>query len=83
MEILEFINDEAYVAIPVLWIIGAFLKRTPKVPNWSIVWVLLVFGVGLTIAKFGFNPKGVMQGVLVTGTAVLGHQLLKQTKEKK
>jgi hypothetical protein len=82
MEILEYIINEALIIIPVLWILGSFLKKTPRVQDWTIPWVLLVAGMLFAIGIIGFNVDAVVQGVLVAGAAVLGHQLLKQTTNR-
>jgi hypothetical protein len=82
MDVMKYIVEEALIIIPVLWIIGLFLKNTPGVPDWTIIWILLVLGVVITIALLGVTPQAIIQGVLVAGAAVLGHQLLKQTLEK-
>ena len=83
MEILEYIINEALIIIPVLWILGSFLKKTPRVQDWTIPWVLLVAGMLFAIGIIGFTVDAAIQGVLVAGAAVLGHQLLKQTTERK
>ena len=83
MEIIEYIITEALIIIPVLWILGSFLKRTPKVQDWIIPWVLLFVGVVLAIGIIGFTVDAAVQGILVAGAAVLGHQLQKQTRERK
>lgn len=80
--ITQFVVNEALVLIPVLLILGALIKRTPKVPDWTIPWVLLGFGVGLAMTIMGVTPEAGIQGVLVTGAAVFGHQLYKQTKNQ-
>ncbi len=82
MEILEYIINEALIIIPVLWILGSFLKRTPKVQDWTIPWVLLFVGVVLAIGIIGLTVDAAVQGILVAGAAVLGHQLLKQTQNR-
>ncbi len=82
MEILEYIINEALIIIPVLWILGSFLKRTPNVQDWIIPWVLLFVGVVLAIGIIGFTVDAAVQGILVAGAAVLGHQLLKQTQNR-
>lgn len=82
MEILEYIINEALIIIPVLWILGSFLKRTPKVQDWIIPWVLLFVGVVLAIGIIGLTVDAAVQGILVAGAAVLGHQLVKQTTER-
>lgn len=78
MDLLQYIVDEALIVIPALWVIGAILKRTPNIPDWTIAYVLLLLGVVSTVSLLGFSPQSVVQGVLVTGAAVLGHQLVKQ-----
>lgn len=80
--ITQFVVNEALVLIPVLLILGALIKRTPKVPDWTIPWILLGLGVGLSMTIMGVTPEAGIQGVLVTGAAVFGHQLYKQTKNK-
>lgn len=82
MEFLEFLLEESLVLIPVLLILGKLFKQTPGVKDWLIPYVLLVVGVGLSLLIMGLNVDAVVQGVLVTGSAVFGHQLIKQAKTK-
>lgn len=77
--LLKFIVDEAMGIVPALWVLGYILKQTPKVQNWVIPWILLIFGTVGTVLIFGPNVKGISQGLVVTGLAVLAHQLIKQT----
>ncbi|HOV70054.1 MAG TPA: phage holin family protein [Clostridia bacterium] len=83
MDFLSFLSEQALTLVPVLWVLGALLKKTPKLPNWLIPYILLAAGVLLTCALLGFNVRSLVQGVLVTGAAVFGHQLLKQFSEAK
>jgi hypothetical protein len=82
VEFIDYIISEALIIIPVLWILGSFLKRTPKVQDWIIPWVLLFVGVVLAIGIIGLTVDAAVQGILVAGAAVLGHQLLKQTQNR-
>lgn len=83
LEVLTgYILEHCLVLIPALWVIGVLLKNTPKVPNWLIPYVLLVCGVVGACFLVGLTVDGVVQGVLVAGVAVLGHQLLKQASQK-
>ncbi len=80
-EITSYIAEPMLVVIPVLWVLGAFLKHTPKIPDWVIVWILLAVGFVLALFILGPTLDAFIQGVLVAGVAVLGHQLVKQSKE--
>jgi len=83
MEILnEYLIEEALIVIPALLILGKIIKGTPNIKHWTIPYVLLILGIAFTIALTGFNVDSVIQGVLVSGAAVFGHQLVKQAKNK-
>lgn len=78
---IEFITENALLLIPVLNIIGAIIKNTEKIPDKYIPLILLGFGVLGAVAILGLSPQSVVQGILVTGTAVYGNQLVKQLKK--
>lgn len=78
----EYLIEEAYGVVIALWIIGFALKKTPGMKNWLIVYVLIFLGVLLTIWMLGFTPESLLQGIAAAGIAVLGHQAIKQVKEK-
>ena len=82
MDIFDFLIQEAIIIVPALWIIGTFLKSTPNVPDWLIPWCLLGLGVFGSVSLLGTTPENVVQGILVAGAAVLGHQLKIQTERK-
>lgn len=81
MEILDYIVKEVYILIPVLYIIGMFLKKVPKLKDWSIPWILLGLGVLGGFFLAGLSIHGLIQGILVAGASVFANQLYKQTKE--
>jgi hypothetical protein len=81
-DLIEYINSNLMFLIPVLWIIGYFLKKTTKIKNNLIPWILLIFAEISIILIQGFKYQDVLQGILITGAAVLGHQLLNQSKKK-
>lgn len=82
-ELLKFIVEEALVMIPVLLIFGWVIKNAEIIANKYIPLILLSIGVSFTpLLLGGFEPQNIIQGVLVTGGAVLTHQLYKQSKEK-
>lgn len=82
MDITKYLIDEALILIPVLFIIGAIIKQTPKFYDWVIPYVLLILGVVLSMFLVGFNVDGVIQGVLVSGASVFGNELFKQFNER-
>lgn len=77
----EFLLEEALILIPALLILGKIVKQTKVLKNKYIPLVLLVVGVGLSVALIGLSIDAFVQGVLVTGATVFGHQLYKQSKE--
>ena len=82
MEFAEYIIGDALILVPALWIVGALIKHAfAKVPNWTIPFVLLVLGIGGAMGLMGLSVGSVIQGILVTGAAVLGNQLVKQGNE--
>lgn len=78
MEILSLIGENTYIVAAALWVLGTFLKGTPKIPDWSIPFVLTAAGIGLCVGLLGLNVQAVMQGVLCAGGAVLLDQGRKQ-----
>lgn len=81
--IQQYLLDKMMVVVIVLWILGTFLKKTPIVPDWTIIWILLGIGVLISFFMLGFTVGAFIQGVLATGFAVFVHQLVKQTINKK
>ncbi len=79
---IELITENALVLIPVLNIIGAIIKDIEKIPDKFIPLILSGFGVLGAIAIMGLSLESVVQGILVTGTAVYGNQIVKQLKKK-
>lgn len=88
MDLDSYILGDCLIVIPVLNLLGMFLKRVPFVPDWSIPFILLAIGIGICmgIAAFGEYDRtlldGAIQGVLVTGAAVLAHQSGRQLKKR-
>ncbi|BDR80704.1 hypothetical protein N072000002_09600 [Clostridium tetani] len=80
--IMEFITEQAFILVPALYILGLMLKQTKQIKDWTIPWILLICAIGSCIAIMGINIQALLQGVLVTGVAVFGNQLVKQTTIK-
>lgn len=78
----EYLLEEALIVIPVLLILGKIIKETDVIKDKYIPVTLLLAGVVFAIALIGLNVDAVLQGVLVSGAAVFGHELYKQSKER-
>ncbi|MBK1809422.1 phage holin family protein [Clostridium sp. YIM B02505] len=80
MDIIKFVPEQLLILVAGIYVIGIFLKSTPKVKDWLIPWVLLLIGViGSVTLQQGFTALAVFQGIAATGVAVLTNQLIKQT----
>ena len=82
MEFMEYITENALILIPILYVIGMFLKALEFIKDKYIPCILLVIGIAFSIALTGFNVNAVIQGILVSGATVLGNQLIKQYKKE-
>lgn len=79
MEIVNYIVENRLILIPVLYIIGEFIKRTEYVKDNLIPIVLLTVGMAFSILMGGDTViNNIIQGILVAGATVLGNQLVKQ-----
>jgi hypothetical protein len=79
--IYGLIDARLLVVVALCWVIGFTLKKTPKVPDWIIVYAVTIVAVAITVWMFGFGPESIIQGVLAGAFAVYGNQLVKQTKK--
>ena len=79
MDLMDYIVSEAYILIPVLYVIGMLLKKIPNIKDWLIPWILLGLGMIGGFFLSGMQLSGILQGVLVTGVTVFANQLYKQT----
>ena len=82
MEILKYITENALILIPVLLILGQFIKGIEFIANKFIPLILLPFGIVGAMALGGWTFAGAIQGILVTGCAVYGNQIYKQLTQK-
>ncbi len=78
---IDFITENALLLVPVLNIVGVIIKNTEKIPDKYIPFILLFLGILGAIAILGVSAESVLQGILVTGTAVYGNQIVKQIKK--
>lgn len=80
--VLEYLSENVYVLVPVLFFIGFLLKQTPKIADWFIPYLLTFVGIGFTFGLLGINIAAVIQGILVAAVTVFIHQLFKQANQK-
>lgn len=79
MDILNYILENRLVLVPVLYIVGEFIKRTEYIKDKFIPIIILVVSVVFSILMGGDTIiNNVIQGILVAGTTVLGNQMIKQ-----
>ena len=80
MEFLNYITENALILIPVLVIIGQIIKGIEAIANKWIPLILLPVGILGAMALGGWTIDSAVQGILITGAAVYGNQLVKQLK---
>lgn len=83
MKVTDFLFEQGLVIIPALNIIGKIIKEIKFIDDRFIPFILLVVGIAAAFGLMGFSVSSAVQGVLLTGTAVFGNQLIKQaTKDE-
>ena len=95
MEITNYIEAELYILVPVLYAVGAIMKRSAAVKDKWIPIILGGLGIILaTVYKLGvYEPfaakdilsilyAGVTQGILCAAGSVYANNLVKQLKKK-
>ena len=83
MDFMNYIAENALVLIPVIYIIGMFLKGLKGVSDKYIPFVLMFVSITLSIAMLGLNVDSIIQVILIAGATVLSNQLIKQSKKDK
>ncbi|PAD73925.1 phage holin family protein [Paenibacillus campinasensis] len=79
--IFELIDPRLLIVVAACWVLGYIFKQTPRVPDWSIVYIVLIIAVWLTIGLLGWSVETLIQGILAGAFAVFGHQAVKQAKK--
>lgn len=86
MDYTQFIKAELLTLVPVLVVLGAVMKRTEKIKDNFIPFILtavsLVMSCLYVLGTEGITPvsifTAIVQGILCTGAAVLANQYSKQ-----
>lgn len=87
-QLAMLIRPELFILVPVLNMIGVYIKKTGLIKNWAIPITLGALGIIVSILVLGFDKgftpsvilDGILQGILSAGLAVYAHQLTVQTR---
>jgi uncharacterized membrane protein YciS (DUF1049 family) len=81
MDFSKYLVDNAYVLVPVLYILGSIMKDSKFIADKYIPLCLLLIGILFACGWLGFNMGSVIQGVLITGITVYSNQVIKQLQK--
>jgi hypothetical protein len=81
MDFSKYLVDNAYVLVPVLYILGSIMKDSKFIADKYIPLCLLILGILFACGWLGFDMGSVIQGVLITGITVYSNQVIKQLQK--
>lgn len=81
MNLIDFLDPKISSVVAGLLVMGGILKSIPKIPNWTIPFILLAIGITFSILTLGVTSEAVLQGIIATGISVFTHQIAKQGKD--
>lgn len=79
--VFSLIDPRLFVVLVACWALGIGIKRIPKIPDWTIIFVITVFAIVVTSWLLGWSPESLIQGILVGAFSVFGNEALKQAKK--
>ncbi|MFD0711653.1 phage holin family protein [Paenibacillus sp. GCM10027626] len=79
--IMNLVDQRLSSIVVCCWIVGIVLKRTPHVPDWTIIYIVTATAILLSGFSIGWGVESVVQGILCGAAAVYGHQLYKQSRK--
>lgn len=90
-ELTAYISPELVILIPVLYVVGMFLKKTERIPDRLIPILLGLIGIFIAslyeIVLVGYGLEalymGIIQGLLCAGCTVYAREVYKQTIKKR
>lgn len=80
-QITQYINENNLILIPILYIIGTYIKMT-KINNKYIPWINLILSILLVLFTNGISFNSLLQGILISSVPTFVNQLYKQTIKK-
>lgn len=81
VDFMTYIVDDRLILIPVLYIIGAFIKKTSVIKNRFIPLILLIISILFSILMGGVLIDSIIQGILAAGGAVFTNEIIVQRKK--
>ncbi|MDK8193783.1 phage holin family protein [Paenibacillus sp. UMB7766-LJ446] len=75
------IDARLIVVVAACWVIGFVLKKTPRIADWTIIYIVTAVAITFVVLMLGLSVESIVQGILVGAVAVFGNQLVKQTKK--
>ena len=90
MDFTNYIAPELSALVPLLWVVGRWVKDIKWIDNKFIPLILTVASMLLSVCYVcsteGFSgaaiATSILQGVMMAATAVYGHQMVKQIGQK-
>lgn len=79
--VFSLIDPKLFIVLAACWVLGIGIKRIPKIPDWTIVFIVTAFAIVITSWTLGWSPESLIQGILVGAFAVFGNQVVKQAKK--
>lgn len=77
----NLIDPQLLIVLAACWIIGFICKQTPKVPDWSIIFIVTIVAIAFAVFILGFTAAALLQGIICGAVAVYSNQVVKQVKE--
>lgn len=94
MDIKNLINPELFILVPIMWILGNFVKKT-EISTKKIPLIILIISIILSLlyvltptfpisGQMWYNTviNGIGQGILIAGVTVFGNELGKSFKKE-
>lgn len=83
MDFTQYITENSLILIPVLYILGLMIKQSESIQDKFIPLILLWLAICFSLFLEGLSIHSVIQGVLIAGTTVYTHQIIKQFNKEK
>lgn len=79
--VFSLIDPKLFIVLAACWVLGIAIKQIPRIPNWTIIFIITVFAIVVTCWLLGWSPESLIQGILVGAFSVYGNEAFKQAKK--